>query len=91
MTNAYEIAHKRSLEDPVGFWRDAAKDIDWFKECDQVLDSSNKPFYRWFSGAEVNTCYNALDRHVEKGRADQTALIYDSPVTDTVQIGRAHV
>ena len=81
MTNAYEVAYKRSLEDPEGFWGDAAREIDWVRECDQVLDSSNKPFYRWFVGAECNTCYNALDRHADGGRGDQTALIFDSPVT----------
>ena len=59
--------------------------MHWYKTWDKVLDDSNKPFYRWFTGAEVNTCYNALDRHVENGRADQAALIYDSPVTDTLQ------
>ena len=85
MTNAYELAHKRSLQDPAGFWGDAAKEIDWYKPWDQVLDASNPPFYRWFSGALCNTCYNAVDRHVEKGRADQAAIIYDSPVTNTVK------
>ena len=85
MTNAYELAHKRSLQDPAGFWGDAAKEIDWYKPWDQVLDASKPPFYRWFSGALCNTCYNAVDRHVEKGRADQAAIIYDSPVTNTVK------
>jgi propionyl-CoA synthetase len=85
MTNAYEVAYKRSLEDPEGFWGEAAKEIDWVKECDQVLDSSNKPFYRWFAGAECNTCYNALDRHADGGRGDQAALIYDSPVTGSTK------
>ncbi len=66
-----------------GFWGEQAAAIDWYKPWDKVLDDSRKPFYRWFAGAELNTCYNALDRHVEKGRADQAALIYDSPVTDT--------
>jgi len=81
MSNAYDKAYTRSMEDPEGFWGEAAKDIDWYKECDQVLDQSNLPFYRWFSGAECNTCYNALDRHADGGRGDQAALIYDSPVT----------
>ncbi len=85
MTNAYDLAHKRSLQDPAGFWGDAAKEIDWYKPWDQVLDASNPPFYRWFSGAMCNTCYNAVDRHVEKGRADQAAIIYDSPVTNTIR------
>ncbi|MCP4993075.1 MAG: propionyl-CoA synthetase [Gammaproteobacteria bacterium] len=79
----YEESYRRSMEDPEGFWADAAKDIDWYKPYDRVLDDSNKPFYRWFSGGELNTCYNALDRHVANGRGDQAALIYDSPVTDT--------
>ncbi|UCG78151.1 MAG: propionyl-CoA synthetase [Nitrospirota bacterium] len=81
----YDEIFKRSISDRDGFWGEAAEDIDWYKKWDRVLDDSNKPFYRWFSGGEMNTCYNAVDRHVEKGRADQTAIIYDSPVTDTVQ------
>ena len=85
MTNAYDEAYRRSLDDPEGFWGEMAEDVRWIKKWDKVLDSSNKPFYRWFPGAEVNTCFNALDRHVEEGRADQLALIYDSPVTDTVR------
>jgi len=82
MTNAYEEAYRRSLDDPEGFWGDAAAEIDWVKTWDRVLDDSNAPFYRWFAGAECNTCYNALDRHADGGRGDQAALIYDSPATD---------
>ena len=85
MTNAYDEAYRRALDDPEGYWGDIAEDVRWIKKWDKVLDSSNKPFYRWFPGAELNTCFNALDRHVEEGRADQLALIYDSPVTDTVR------
>jgi acyl-coenzyme A synthetase/AMP-(fatty) acid ligase len=85
MTNAYQGAYERSLNDPEGFWADAAQEIDWYKTWDKVLDDSQAPFYRWFAGAECNTCYNALDRHVTAGRADQPALIYDSPVTGTVK------
>jgi len=81
MTNAYEEAYRRSLDDPEGFWGDAAAEIDWVKTWDRVLDDSNAPFYRWFAGAECNTCYNALDRHADGGRGDQAALIYDSPAT----------
>ena len=81
MTNAHERALKRSLEDPEGFWGEVAAGIDWFKPWDKVLDSSNPPFYRWFTGAECNTCYNAVDRHVKNGRGEQAALIYDSPMT----------
>jgi propionyl-CoA synthetase len=71
------------LEDPEGFWAEAAAEIDWVEPWDRVLDDSRTPFYRWFTGGRLNTCYNALDRHVERGRADQLALIYDSPVTDS--------
>ncbi len=81
MTNPYTEAHSRSLTDPEGFWGEIAEDITWTKKWDKVLDDTNAPFYRWFTGGELNTCYNALDRHVENGRGDQAALIYDSPVT----------
>ncbi len=85
MANAYEVAYKQSLEDPNGFWGKAAEDCHWYKKWDKVLDDSKKPFYRWFVGGEMNTCYNALDYHIEKGRGNQDALIYDSPVTDTIK------
>ncbi len=85
MTSRYRDAHRRSLEDPDGFWGEAAEAVHWYRRWDKVLDDSKAPFYRWFAGGELNTCYNALDVHVENGRADQTALIYDSPVTDTLK------
>ncbi|MBL4615403.1 MAG: propionyl-CoA synthetase [Magnetovibrio sp.] len=81
MANPYEVAHARSLNDPNEFWGEIAQDIDWVKPWDKVLDDSNPPFYRWFVGAECNTCYNAVDRHVKNGRGDQPAIIYDSPMT----------
>jgi len=71
---------RRSLEDPEGFWGEVAEGIDWITRWDRVLDDSNPPYYRWFPGAQLNTCHNALDRHVEK-RGNQAALIYDSAVT----------
>jgi propionyl-CoA synthetase len=83
MAGEHQAAYRRSLEDPEGFWGDAARAIDWIKPWERVLDRANPPFYRWFRGAEVNTCHNALDRHVAAGRGGQTALIYDSPVTGT--------
>jgi propionyl-CoA synthetase len=79
----FEEVYRRSLEDPEGFWAEAAAAIDWDEPWERVLDDSRAPFYRWFSGGRLNTCHNALDRHVEGGRADQLALIYDSPVTGT--------
>ncbi|MEM9802785.1 MAG: AMP-binding protein [Planctomycetota bacterium] len=77
----YRDAYDRSIASPDEFWSEAARDIDWDRPFDAVLDDSRPPFYRWFSGGELNTCWNALDRHVEGGRAEQPALIYDSPVT----------
>ena len=77
----YEEAFRRSLADPEGFWGEAAKAIDWDREPTVVLDTSNPLFYRWFADGVLNTCFNALDRHVLGGRGSQPALIYDSPVT----------
>jgi propionyl-CoA synthetase len=79
----YEDVFHRSLTDPAGFWAEAAQAIDWYERPHTILDDSNPPFYRWFRGGSLNTCHNALDRHVDGGRADQRALIYDSPVTGT--------
>ncbi len=78
---SYEETFNKSITDPEAFWAEAAQDIHWFKKWDQVLDDSNPPFYRWFVGGEMNTCHNALDRHVEAGHGDRLAIIYDSPVT----------
>jgi propionyl-CoA synthetase len=80
---AFEEIYRRSLDEPEAFWAEAASLIDWSEQWDRVLDGSRAPFYRWFAGGRMNTCFNALDRHVERGRAEQPALIYDSPVTDT--------
>jgi propionyl-CoA synthetase len=85
MSNLYDQAHEQSLKDPEGFWGPIAEDCFWYKRWDKVLDDSNKPFYRWFAGATTNTCYNAVDLHVENGIGEQTAIIYDSPVTDTIK------
>ena len=81
MSSLFDDVYQRSLEHPEAFWAEAAEAIHWEKRWDQVLDDSNPPFYRWFVGAECNTCYNAVDRHVEEGRGDQRALVYDSPIT----------
>ena len=83
MSTLYERTLRRAGTDPEGFWAEAAEQISWVRRWDSVLDDSNPPFHRWFAGAQVNTCYNAVDRHVEAGRGQQPALIYDSPVTGT--------
>ena len=81
----YQTVYERSLGEPEAFWGKAAELIDWDVVPQQVLDDSRPPFYRWFPDGVLNTCHNVLDRHVDGGRADQLALIYDSPVTDTVK------
>jgi propionyl-CoA synthetase len=83
MSNPYDPLQQASLAAPETFWAEAAEAINWTRRWDKVLDSANPPFYRWFQGAETNTAWNTLDRHVEAGRGAQAALIYDSPVTHT--------
>jgi propionyl-CoA synthetase len=81
--DAYRDAYRRALEHPDEFWAERAAGLSWERRWDRVLDDSRAPFYRWFTGGRINTCYNAIDRHVDRGRGDQTALIYDSPITGT--------
>lgn len=85
MASRYEQVFAAAKADPEAFWAEAAAPLHWFRKWDRVLDASNPPFYQWFVGAETNTCYNALDRHIEAGYGDRIALIYDSPVTSTVR------
>jgi propionyl-CoA synthetase len=86
MASVYEEVYARSQRDPQGFWAAAADDIYWYRRWDRVFDDARPPFYRWFTGGLLNTCYNALDLHIDRGRGKQRALVYDSPVTGT---GRA--
>ena len=81
----YHEVYRRSLQDPAGFWDEAARDIDWIVTPKTIFDPAAGVYGRWFVDGVCNTCYNALDRHVERGRFDQAAIIYDSPVTDTRQ------
>ena len=81
----YQTLYRHSLDNPQEFWAETAADLVWSKPWEKVLDDSDAPFYEWFTGGEINTCYNALDRHCDEGRASQAALIYDSPVTDQVR------
>jgi propionyl-CoA synthetase len=81
----YKELYQNSIDDPDQFWAEAASDLHWSRRWDRVLDDTNPPFYEWFTGGEINTCYNALDRHCEAGRGGQAALIYDSPVTGQVR------
>ncbi|QYJ87354.1 propionyl-CoA synthetase [Shewanella mesophila] len=83
MKAVHKQLHQQSIENPNEFWADAAQAINWVKPFDTVLDDADVPMYRWFSGGQLNTCYNAVDRHVEAGRGDQVAIQYVSPITDT--------
>lgn len=85
MTGLYNKIYARSLSDPNGFWGEAAEAVHWFKKPEFILDDRNPQRPRWFTGGETNAAYNALDRHVDNGRGDQAAMIYDSPVTDTIK------
>jgi len=79
----YAEVYQSWQNDPEGFWAEAAKEIDWFSPATKTFDPSEGVYGRWFTGATCNTCYNCVDRHVENGRADQPAIIYDSPITDS--------
>jgi propionyl-CoA synthetase len=85
MPTRIDQVRARSLADPEGFWGEAAEAVHWFEPWERVLDESRAPFYRWFPGGKVNSCHQALDLHVERGRGDDVALVYDSPVTDTIR------
>ncbi len=79
----YRSEHGRSIESPETYWAEQAQLVDWIKKPRRVLDAGSPPFYRWFPDASLNTCYNALDRHVARGNGERAALVYDSPVTGT--------
>jgi propionyl-CoA synthetase len=85
MSGEYERAFQESVSDPERFWGAAAEKVHWYRTYDQVLAGEKPPFYRWFEGGIVNSCYNALDYHVENGLKNNIALIYDSPVTNTIK------
>jgi propionyl-CoA synthetase len=82
-SSRYHEVYAQWQRDPEGFWAEAAKEIDWFEPAKKVFDPAMGVYGRWFPGGVLNTCYNALDRHVARGRGAQAALIYDSPVTGT--------
>jgi len=81
LSAGYDAVYARSIEDREGFWGEVAEGVDWSRRWDRVLDDSNEPLFRWFSGGRLNTCHNAVDRHVAAGRGDQAAVIYDSAMT----------
>ncbi|WP_026180973.1 acetate--CoA ligase [Demetria terragena] len=82
----YDEIYRQSMTDPESFWLEAAREVSWINPPQRALDASKPPFYRWFPDAQLNVCFNALDRHVIHGRADQAALIYESPVTGSSKV-----
>jgi len=85
MGKSYNEIYNRSVKHPEQFWSQEAESVHWEKKWNRVMNADRPPFTRWFEGGIINTCYNVLDRHVEAGRAEQVALIYDSPVTSTIR------
>ena len=83
MGTKYQEIYQRSIEKPETFWSEVASDIFWYKKPSKILNSNNPPFYKWFQDGTTNTCYNAVDLHVEKGKGNKLAIIYDSPITNT--------
>ena len=81
MSDLFNKIYKQSIDNPEEFWRKESDNIFWFKKPNKILNSSNPPFYKWFEDGVTNTCYNALDIHIDQGKGKKTALIYDSPIT----------
>ena len=81
MSKKFNEIYQNSIKNPEIFWQEVSNDIFWFKKPTKILNKSNPPFYKWFEDGVTNTCYNALDLHVDEGRGEKLALIYDSPIT----------
>ncbi len=82
MTSSFNKIYQYSIQKPEEFWKDISEDIHWYKKPSKILNKANPPFYKWFEDGVTNTCYNAIDVHIDKGNGDKTALIYDSPITN---------
>ena len=80
---SYKDIYQGWKNDPEAFWMEAAKSLAWEKEPTKALSDENAPLYEWFKDGQINTCYNAVDRHVKAGNGDRVAIIYDSPITGT--------
>ena len=83
MSKKFKEIYENSIKNPESFWQEVSNDIFWFKKPTKILNKSNPPFYKWFEDGVTNTCYNALDIHIDQGRGDKLALIYDSPITSS--------
>ncbi len=82
MKDSFNKIYQESIQNPERFWQNVSEDIFWFKKPTKILNKSNPPFYKWFEDGVTNTCYNAIDTHIDQGKGDKTALIYDSPITN---------
>ena len=83
MNQKYKDIYQKSIQNREEFWKNISKNIFWYKKPTKILNSTNPPFYKWFEDGVTNTCYNALDLHIDEGRGGKTAIIYDSPITGT--------
>ena len=81
MKIGFNEIYQNSIQKPEEFWKNISNEIFWFKKPTKILNKSNPPFYKWFEDGTTNTCYNAIDLHIDRGRGDKLALIYDSPIT----------
>ena len=81
MKKNYQDIYDSSINNKEEFWENVAKDIFWYKKPTKILNSSNPPFYKWYEDGITNTCYNAIDIHIDNGKGGKTAIIYDSPIT----------
>ena len=81
MNQKYKEIYENSIKNREKFWQEVSNNIFWYKKPTKILNYDNPPFYKWFEDGETNTCYNALDLHIEEGRGDKLAIIYDSPIT----------
>ncbi len=83
MSDIFDKIYSKSIKNSQKYWYEASKNVDWISCPDKILDDKNPPFYEWFTGGQINGCYNAVDKHVKEGNGDRLAIIYDSPVTNT--------
>ena len=82
---SYKSVYETWKKNPTEFWKNQSKEISWYEPADKILDDSRKPFYNWFTGGSINACYNCVDRHIENGRGEDIAIIYDSAMCEKVR------
>jgi Acyl-coenzyme A synthetases/AMP-(fatty) acid ligases len=81
LQSKYKEIYDFSIGKKENFWKEVAENIFWYKKPSKILNSSNPPFYKWYEDGTTNTCYNAIDFHIDNGRGEKLAIIYDSPIT----------